>query len=72
MKWSSLFNTIIDLHSLIKLQLVNRLFTWSNNRRDPMFEKLDRFLVSPKGTYTIIMLVFSGQLGISRIMFPST
>jgi exonuclease III len=46
-KWSSLFNSIIDLHSLIELELVNRRFTWSNNRSDPTFEKLDRFLVSP-------------------------
>lgn len=27
--------------------MVGRLYTWSNNRDDPTFEKLDRFLASP-------------------------
>jgi hypothetical protein len=47
-KRSSLFNSIIDYHELIELELKNRLCTWSNNRSDPTFEKLDRFLVSPE------------------------
>jgi hypothetical protein len=46
-KWSSLFNSIIDQHGLVEFDLKNSLYTWSNNRSDPMFEKLDRFLVSP-------------------------
>jgi exonuclease III len=51
-KWSSLFNAIIDHNSLIELNLVDRLYTWSNNRDDPTFEKLDRFLVSPEWDLT--------------------
>jgi hypothetical protein len=43
-KWSSLFNSIIDIHDLMELS--GRLFTWSNNRNPPTYEKLDRFLVS--------------------------
>jgi hypothetical protein len=31
----------------VEFELKNRLYTWSNNRSDPMFEKLDRFLASP-------------------------
>jgi exonuclease III len=46
-KWSALFNSIIDVHDLIELDLSGRHFTWSNNRNPPTFEKLDRFLVSP-------------------------
>jgi hypothetical protein len=45
-KWSFLFNAIIEQHGLIELDLVGRQYTWSNNRLDPTFEKLDRFLVS--------------------------
>ena len=45
--WSSLFNNIIDHHGLVEFDLKNRLYTWSNNRSDPTFEKLDRFLASP-------------------------
>jgi hypothetical protein len=47
-KWSSLFNSIIDVHELIELDLSGRHFTWSNNRNPPTYEKLDRFLVSPE------------------------
>jgi hypothetical protein len=32
----------------VEFDLNNRLFTWSNNRIDPTFEKLDRFLASPE------------------------
>jgi exonuclease III len=44
--WSSLFNSIIDFHNLIELDLNGRLYMWSNNRDPPTFEKLDRFLAS--------------------------
>jgi hypothetical protein len=47
-KWSFLFNSIIEQNGLIEFDLNNRLFTWSNNRIDPTFEKLDRFLASPE------------------------
>lgn len=45
--WSFHFDSIIEHHGLIELELSDRLFTWSNNRVNPTFEKLDRFLVSP-------------------------
>jgi endonuclease/exonuclease/phosphatase family metal-dependent hydrolase len=41
-KWSSLFNSIIDFHNLIELDLNGRLY----NRDPPTFEKLDMFLAS--------------------------
>lgn len=47
-KWSFLFNVIIEQCGLIELDLVGRQFTWSNNWLDPTFEKLGRFLASPK------------------------
>jgi hypothetical protein len=46
-RWSALFNSIIEMHGLIDLDLSDRLYTWSNNRNNPTFEKLDRFLVNP-------------------------
>jgi hypothetical protein len=36
------------VHDLIELELSGRLYTWSNNRNPPTYEKLDRFLVSPE------------------------
>jgi hypothetical protein len=45
---SALFNSIIEMHGLIDLDLSDRLYTWSNNRNNPTFEKLDRFLVNPE------------------------
>jgi hypothetical protein len=47
-KWSNLFNSIIEMYGLIELDLSDRLYTWSNNRGNPTFEKLDRFLVNPE------------------------
>jgi hypothetical protein len=47
-KWSYYFNTIIEHWGLIDLEFSGRKFTWSNNQRDPLFEKLDRVLVSPE------------------------
>ena len=46
--WSTLFNSIIEIYGLIELDLTDRLYTWSNNRSNPTFEKLDRFLVNPE------------------------
>jgi hypothetical protein len=31
----------------MELELVGRMYMWSNNRDDPTFEKLGRFLSSP-------------------------
>ncbi|PNT64195.1 hypothetical protein BRADI_4g25857v3 [Brachypodium distachyon] len=45
-KWSNLFNGIIEHWALQELDLYGRSFTWSNNQEDPLFEKLDRILVS--------------------------
>jgi hypothetical protein len=53
--WSSLFNSIIDIHSLVELDLSGRLYTWSNNRDPPTFEKLDRFLASQNGSFNLKM-----------------
>jgi exonuclease III len=47
-KWSILFNSIIKMYGLIELDLLDRLYTWSNNRCNPTFETLDRFLVNPE------------------------
>jgi hypothetical protein len=47
-KWNILFNSIIEMYGLIELDLTDRLYTWSNNRSNPTFEKLDRFLVNPE------------------------
>ena len=45
-RWTDNFNAIIEHWDLRDLYFVGRCFTWSNNRRDPVFEKLDRMLVS--------------------------
>jgi exonuclease III len=58
--WSSLFNSIIDIHSLIELDLIGRLYTWSNNRDPPTFEKLDRFLASPEWVLQFKNVVVTG------------
>ena len=47
-KWSALFNSIIEHWGLKELVLSGRSFTWSNNQADPLFELLDRVLVSPE------------------------
>lgn len=36
------FNNTIDALGLLKIPLTNRSFTWSNNRSQPTFVKLDR------------------------------
>lgn len=45
-KRTALFNGIIEHCALQEIELSGRSFTWSNNH-DPLFEKLDRVLVSP-------------------------
>lgn len=47
-KWTALFNGIIEHWVLQEIELSGRIFTWSNNHDDPLFEKLDRVLVSPE------------------------
>jgi hypothetical protein len=69
-KWSSLFNSIIDFHNLIELDLSGRLYTWSNNRNSPTFEKLDRFLVSLEWNMHYNNVNVSGLVDPSLIMFP--
>lgn len=46
-KWYFIFNAIIESHNLKEITLCGRSYTWSNNQEDPLFEKLDRILVSP-------------------------
>jgi hypothetical protein len=41
------FNAIIGQCGLIEFDLSNRLYTWSNNRSDPTFENLNRFIGEP-------------------------
>lgn len=45
-KWTFYFNAIIEHWALKELELSGRSFTWSNNQKDPLFENLDRILVS--------------------------
>jgi exonuclease III len=58
--WNSLFNSIIDVNSLIELDLSGRMYTWSNNREPPTFEKLDRFLASPEWVLQFKDVVVTG------------
>jgi hypothetical protein len=69
-KWSSLFNSIIDHHGLVEFELKNRLYMWSNNRSDPTFEKLDRFLASPDWDLAYNNISVRGLNRSSRIMLP--
>lgn len=43
--FSSMFNLIINSYELRELALSGG-YTWSNNRKDPTLEKLDRVLIS--------------------------
>jgi hypothetical protein len=58
-RWSFLFNDIIAHYNLIELDLMGRLYMWSNNREPPTFEKLDRILVSPDWDLTYINVMVS-------------
>ena len=44
--FSCVFNLIINSYELRELTLAGGKFTWSNNRKDPTLEKLDRVLIS--------------------------
>jgi endonuclease/exonuclease/phosphatase family metal-dependent hydrolase len=44
--FSSVFNLIINAYELRELPLAGGKFTWSNNRKNPTLEKLDRVLIS--------------------------
>jgi hypothetical protein len=41
-----LFNAIIENNNLLGLELTSRSFTWSNNRGDPTYEKLDKVFLA--------------------------
>jgi exonuclease III len=45
-KWPFLFNAMINSLDLRELKLSGRQYTWANNLQTPMYEKLDRVLVS--------------------------
>lgn len=45
-RWSDLFNAVIESLEVQDLALGNRMFTWSNDHEDPLFQKLDRCLMS--------------------------
>jgi exonuclease III len=68
--WSSLFNSIIDFHNLIELDLNGRLYTWSNNRDPPFLKSWTGFLLVQNGTFITEMLVFLDSAGHFLIMFP--
>jgi hypothetical protein len=40
-----MFNLIINSYELRELPLAGGKFTWTNNRKDPTLEKLDRVLI---------------------------
>jgi len=44
--FSDVFNHIINTYELRKLPLSGGKYTWSNNRKNPTLEKLDRILIS--------------------------
>jgi len=44
--FSFVFNLIINSYELRELPLAGGKFTWTNNRKDPTLEKLDRVLIS--------------------------
>ena len=44
--FSSVFNLIINSYDLRELPLSGGKYTWSNNRKNPTLEKLDRVLIS--------------------------
>jgi endonuclease/exonuclease/phosphatase family metal-dependent hydrolase len=45
-RWPFLFNAVIDDLNLKELQMSGRKYTWANNLATPIFEKLDRILVT--------------------------
>ena len=45
-RYTPLFNSIIQFYELRELIMNGRMFTWSNNQENPVFEKLDRVLVT--------------------------
>ena len=45
-KWPTLFNVVIESLDLKEIVMSSRQFTWAGPGDDPLFEKLDRVLVS--------------------------
>lgn len=45
-RWSTLFNSVIESLELVELDICNRMYTWSNDHADPLFQKLDKCLVN--------------------------
>jgi hypothetical protein len=43
---ADIFNDTINLLSLIELPLLDRAFTWSNNRQNPTLQKIDRAFIN--------------------------
>jgi hypothetical protein len=66
-KWSTLFNSIIDLHRMIELDLMNRLYTWSNNRHPPPMKSWIDSLLAQNGIYSTKMLL---EREIGSNLFP--
>jgi hypothetical protein len=58
-----MFNSIIDIHSLIELDLSGRLYTWSNNRDPPHLKNWTDFWLAQNGSFNSKMwwsLVLTG------------
>jgi hypothetical protein len=45
-KHTGTFNAIINTYELIDLKMSGGSYTWSNNKKNPTLERLDRYLVS--------------------------
>jgi endonuclease/exonuclease/phosphatase family metal-dependent hydrolase len=45
-RWPFLFNAVIDSLGLREIEMSGHKFTWANSRRIPIYERLDRVLVS--------------------------
>jgi hypothetical protein len=43
---ADIFNDTNNLLSLIELPLLDRAYTWSNNRQDPTLQKIDRAFIN--------------------------
>lgn len=45
-KFTDMFNLIINSHDLREISMMGGKYTWRNNQKNPMLEKLDRFLMN--------------------------
>jgi hypothetical protein len=60
-RWSHTFNSIIEISGLKESKFIGRKYTWANNLPDPIFEKLDRVLVSVEWDLAYPLAVVIGK-----------